>query len=95
MGLCNLEVGQVVIYSDEHETHLWYPGNCAVAVYSAWTGNEVDVYNWCEAPKDIDDAVAKAKQHMDLLDEEDDEEAEQQDWNGWMEEMGGFNPLNN
>ena len=67
MSLRNLDVGQVVIYSDHEQVQLWRPGNCSVTICDPDTGHDVDVYNWMEPPVSIDQAIRMAGSRQDDL----------------------------
>ena len=70
MSLRNLIVGSAIIYSGFEEVHMWFPGTTMVHIMDAQTGKEMDVYNWCEPPASIEEAVDKAENHVAMLEEE-------------------------
>ena len=88
MCLRNLEAGLVIIYSGYNEVHTWRPGNHTVMICDPDTGQDVDVYSWCDVPKNIDEAIDRAENRMANLEEEDEamDDHIKQDWSGWMEE---------
>jgi len=96
MSLRNLDVGLVIIYSGHNEVHTWRPGNHTVLIHDPDTGIDIDVYSWAEAPKSIDVAIDMAENRMAMLEEANSDYVHvDQDWSGWLEEMGGFNPIKN
>ena len=59
----NIPVGSSVVYKDECEVQVWH-GGCMVSVLCAYSGAELDVWNFSEKPATLAEVVERAAERM-------------------------------
>lgn len=89
-----LRPGAVILHSDEELGILWvWYGGSNVNIVDPASGEDIDCFGWCEKPADHKEALQWAKERVQRLEEEledesegwdrDDEDATD-DWSGWL-----------